>query len=163
MFNRTTLFVVCAVLSSTLAFGCNRAADEEKAAAKAQAEADQEIAEAAREARDKAVSAQSEADKKISEAQANFMGLREGFRHEMNTNLLKLDQKIADLESSARAATGAKKTELESKLVSIREARLQFSKDYQTIEGAFPNTWDATKAKLEKQWSELSKAVDDAS
>lgn len=151
--------LMCAGLYSLLAFGCDRAADEQKNAYGAQAEANQEIAEVKREAHDKTVNAQVEADKKIADAQANFMKLREDFRHETTNNLLEIDRRITNLEAEAKTLAGKQKADLESKLATIRTQREQFSKDYQTIEAASASTWDEIKVRLQKQWKDLEKAV----
>jgi hypothetical protein len=161
MLNRSS-FLVFSGLCSSFAFGCDRASDEQQDAVGAQEEANAEISEANREARDKTVSAQADADKKIAEAQANFMKLREDFRHESATKRLDLDRRIAELEAKAITLTNKDKTELESKLAGIRSQREQYTNDYQTIETASASTWDATKVGLEKQWKDLEQAVSNA-
>lgn len=157
-----TSILLLAGICSSLAFGCNKASDEQQDAVKAQQEANEEISEAKVEARDKAVSAQAEADKEIAEAQANFMKLREDFRHETTTKLVELDKEITEIEAEAKTLNGTKKAELETKLTSIRSMREQFSTDYAAIETASATTWDATKVRLEKQWKALEDAVDAA-
>jgi len=157
---RFTTASVCMALSLSLAAGCNKAQDEQRKADEARAEADEKVNEANREATDKINAAQAEADKKVADAQANFLKLREDYRHDVTQNLVDLDKKIADLEAKAKTATGKTKAQLEADLPRIRDQRDNFVRDYRTIETASATTWDNTKARLDKEWDELKKAVD---
>lgn len=159
---KTPTILLSAGLLSTLALGCERAADEHKDAVEEQREANQEIAEANQEARDKAVSAQAEADKKIADAQENFTKMRENFRHETTTKLAELDKEIAELEAKSPTLSGKEKSDLDQNLTSIRTQREQFGKDFQSIEAAGATTWDATKERLQKQLNALEDAIDNA-
>lgn len=158
MLNKSTFLVLAGSLS--LAFGCDRALDEQADAVGAQAEANQDIAAANSQARDKAVSAQAEAAGRIADAQADFMKLRENFRHETTTKLVDVDRKIAVLEAEATTLTGKEKSDLETKLVSVRSERQRFAKDYPAIETASATTWDETKVRLHKQLEALDDALD---
>lgn len=150
-------------LSSLLLFGaCENAADQQKDATGAQVEANKEIEKANREARDKAVAAQAEADKKIADANADFQKLREDYRHQTTQSLVDVDKKIAELEAEQKQATGKERAELDAKMPTIRLMRETFSKDYQSIETASATSWDSVKARLDKEWNDLKKAIDDA-
>ena len=142
--------------------GCNSAADEQHKATRAEHEANEEISELTRKAHDKAAEVRAEADKQIAEAQADFMRLREDFRHETTEHLLELDRKIATLEAEAATLKGNTKSELEAKLMAIRARRLQFSQDFQGIADDSAATFDATNRRLEKSWNDLEKSVDQA-
>jgi hypothetical protein len=142
--------------------GCNSAADEQHKATQAEQQANEEIAELTRKAQDKAAEVRAEADKQIAEAQADFMKLRENFRHETAEHLLELDRKIATLEAEVATLKGTAKAELDAKLVAIRAQRQQFAQDFQAIADDSAATWDATKRRLEKSWSDLEKSVDRA-
>ncbi len=148
---------VCA-LSFT---ACDKAADEQKKANEAQAKANEKIGEVAREAEEKIKLAQAEADKKIAEAQAGFMKLREDYRHSTNEGLVDLDKKIADMGVKAKKSKAKAKTELDIKVKQVAAARDAFVTDYKEIETATAVTWDATKARLDKQWADL-KALSDS-
>ncbi|HEX3773774.1 MAG TPA: hypothetical protein VHV51_04870 [Polyangiaceae bacterium] len=156
--------VVCALgsLSLALAGGCNKAADEQQKAVSAQDQANDKIIQANQEADKKATEAQAEADKKIAAAQANFLKLREDYRHDTTTKLVDLDQKIADLQAKEKTATGKKKADLDTELAQIHAQRDSFANDWKTIETADASTWDATKSRLDKEWADLKALVDRA-
>jgi regulator of protease activity HflC (stomatin/prohibitin superfamily) len=154
--------VVGAVVFAFAAVGCDNAAAEQNKANAAQKQADEKIAEASKEADVKMKSAQAEADKKIADAQAGFTKLREDFRHSTVLNLADLDKKIADLTAKATTETGKSKTDLDAKLKLIVPSRDAFVADYKSIETASATTWDATKARLDKEWTELKSSVDKA-
>jgi hypothetical protein len=154
--------IVCGSLVLALASGCNKAADEQQKAVNAQNQANDKIVQANQEADQKANSAQADADKKIAEAQASFLKMREDYRHETTTNLVDLDKKIADLEAKQKTATGKKKADLDTQLDQIRTQREAFANDWKTIETASATTWDATKNRLDKEWSDLKSMVDRA-
>jgi hypothetical protein len=151
-----------ALIFLLFAVGCENAADKQKDANGAQAEANREIDKANRDARDKVVAAQAEADKKVAQANADFQKMREDYRHTTTDRLVTLDRKIADLEAETKTAKPKEKADLEAKLPRIRQMRADFSTNYQAIESASATTWDGVKNGLEKQWDDLNKAVDDA-
>jgi hypothetical protein len=156
--------VVCgfSALVLALASGCNKAADEQEKAVNAQTRANEKIVEANQEADKKANKAQADADQKIAEAQASFLKLREDYRHDTTEKLVDLDHKIADLEAKSKTATGKKKADLSAQLAQIRTQREAFANDWKTIETASATTWDATKNRLDKEWSDLKAMVDRA-
>ncbi len=71
-------------------------------------------------------------------------------------------KKIADLEAKSKTATGKKKADLDVQLGQIRTQRESFANDWKTIETASATTWDATKSRLDKEWSDLKSMVDRA-
>lgn len=142
--------------------GCNKAATENNRAADAQNEANKEITEAKQEADQKARNAQAEADQEIAKANANFQKIREDYRHETTQNLVNLDRDIQELEGKLVKANGKEKADLEAKLTEIRARREAFVNDYKAIETASAASWDATKARLDKEWTELKNMVERA-
>ena len=156
--------VVCALGALVLALGsgCNKAADEQEKAVAAQTKANEQIVQANQDADKKANQAQADADKKIAEAQASFLKMREDYRHDTTTKLVDLDKKIADAEAKAKTATGKKKADLDAQLVQIRTQREAFTNDWKTIETASAVTWDSTKNRLDKEWTDLKSMVDRA-
>lgn len=150
------------VLSVALTTRCDNAADNQQKANTAQNEANEKIAAASREAQQKASNAQLAADKQITEAKANFMKLREDYRHTTTTNLVGLDRKVADIEAKAKQVNGKAATDLADKLRDIHNLRATFAADYEAIDGASAVTWDDAKARLDKQWTELKTLVDNA-
>ena len=155
-------FLTSAALSLLLVVGCDKAADDQKKATAAQNEANEKIAEAKVEADKKAVSAQSEADKKIAEAQASFMKRREDYRHKTTVNLVELDHKIDVLAAKSKTQTGKAQADLDASLKQIRSSRADFATDYNTLATESATTWDATQARLDKEWAALSALVDKA-
>lgn len=142
--------------------GCDRAADEQRRAVDAQNEANEEIAEARQEAERKARNAQAEANETIADANAKFQKIREEYRHTTTDKLVELDKDIQEIEAKAMKATGKTKADLEAKLSEIRTRREAFVNDYKSVETASAATWDATKARLDKEWNELKSMVDRA-
>jgi len=88
------------------------------------------------------------------------MKLREDYRHTMTTNLNDLDKKIAELEAKAKTATGKAKTDLEANLTTIRASRTRLEGSFKGLEKSTATTWDATKASLDKEWTDLKALVD---
>ncbi|MEA2753345.1 MAG: hypothetical protein QOI41_7488 [Myxococcales bacterium] len=151
MMNRSTLrFVACCL--PLVAFGCN------KTGAEAQREADN----ARVEANTKTTGAQVEADTKIADAQKAFAKTREDYRHDVQTKLDDLDKKIADLDAKAKKGTGTTKAKLDTNLPSIHSQRNAFARDFASVETDTALTWDASKARLDKEWTALKDAVDKA-
>ena len=154
LFKYTALWVV-------LAAGCNNAAQQQQnKAISAQSEANTKIVAATKEADEKVMNAQVEADKKIAEAQANFLKLREDYRHDVTTGLVEFDRKVVDLEGKAAKAKGKAKTELDAKLAQVRTSRAAFAESFKNLESATATQWDATKERLDKQWKDLKALAD---
>lgn len=154
--------VTIALVTLALAAGCDNASNNQQKATAAQNEANDKIAAATREAEQKGKNAQAAADKQIAEAQANFMKLREDYRHATTTNLAGLDRKVADLEAKEKRMSGKAASDLEAKLKDIRGGRATFTADYNTLEATSAATWDDTKARLDKEWTDLAASVDAA-
>ena len=159
---RSITVSVCMALSLALAAGCNKAADEQKKADEARAEADNKVIDANREASDKINAAQSDADKKVAEAQASFLKLREDYRHKVTEDMVSVDKDIVGLEAKSKTATGKAKAEIESALPNIRTLRESVTSEYRSLELASALTWDETKARVDKAVDDLKKAVDKA-
>ena len=126
----------------------------------AQAQAQTEITNAQIQANDKTNAAQAKADQKIAEAQSDFEKTREDFRHTMQSNLDSLDKQLADLGAQTLTATGTKKVDLTNKASSLRVQRETFAADVKSLDSATAATWDATKARVEKEWSSIKSTTD---
>ena len=159
---RSTTASLCMALSLTLAAGCNKAADEQRKADEARADADKKVAEANRDATDKINAAQADADKKVADAQANFVKMREDFRHDVNQDLAKVDKDIADLEAKAKTAKGKTKSDIDAALPNIHSLRDSVTTEYRSLELASAVTWDSAKARVDKAVDDLKKAIDKA-
>jgi hypothetical protein len=147
-------------LSLSFAVGCNKAADEQRKADEARVEADKKVEEANRDATDKINAARADADKKVADAQANFIKMREDFRHDVNEDLAKVDKDIADLEAKSKTAKGKTKTDIDAALPNIHSLRESVSTEYRSLEMASAVTWDDAKARVNKSVDELKKAID---
>lgn len=154
-----TLFAA-SIAALALASGCNRAADEQRKADEARAEASEEAMEARRDAQLKINSARDEANEEISEAGENFTALRDDYRRDMNEKLVDLDEDIAELDKKLTTATGNAKTELQAKLPQIKAQREAFMAEYRTLETASAASWDATKERVNRAWNALDDSVD---
>jgi len=159
---RFTTVSVCLALSLAAAAGCNKAVDEQHKADEARAEADKKVNEANREATEKINAAQSEADKKVADAQANFLQLREDYRHKVTEDLVGVDKSIADLDAKALTAKGKTKAEIDAAMPNIRSLRESVASEYRSLELASALTWDSAKARVDKAVDDLKKAIDKA-
>jgi hypothetical protein len=160
---RNTIFA-SAAMALTLIFsaGCDKAADEQRKANEAQAEADKKIAEANKEAVTKTTGAQVEADKKIAAAEGDFGKRREDYRHKLQTDLVDLDKRIDILDAKAKTATGKAKTDLDARLAQIHARRSAFSSNVTNVQTATAPQWDDMKVRIDKEWSDLKALVDKA-
>ena len=151
-----------AVLIAIGALGCNKAADEQRKADEARSEADKKVGEASNDAAEKINAARADADKKVAEAQADFLKLREDYRHKVTEDLVSVDKDIADLEAKAKTATGKTKAQIEAALPDIRAKRENISSEYRSLEFSSAVSWDNAKARVEKAYDDLKKAIDKA-
>ena len=151
--------VLCVVLAAPIAGGCDKSGSEAQLQAnEAQEKANKEIGRANAQANE----SQLEADKKIAGALADFRKTREDYRQKVQTNLDALDKQIADLDAKARSGTSKAKSDLRAKLPAIHAQRDAFANDFRAIENATAGSFDALKDRLDKEWSDLTAAVDGA-
>jgi hypothetical protein len=160
--SRSILTCLALVLAtSPFAVACDKSgADAQAEVNKAQDKANGEVAKASNQVTTTAAEAQTEADKKIIAVQADFATTRENYRHSVQSNLDALDKQLADLDVKARTAT---KPDLRATITALRAQRDAFVADYQSLTTASAVTWDATKARLDKEWTDLKAAADKAS
>ena len=150
----TTLFVLGAA-------ACQKSGKEtQQEVDNAQAQAQTEITNAQVQANDKANSAQAKADEKINEATRDFDKTRDDYRHDMQSNLESLDKKIANLDEKVVKANGDRKVELGNKSSTLRAQRATFAADLKSLDNATAANWDATKARLDKEWSDIKSSSD---
>jgi hypothetical protein len=159
---RSVSISLAAVLIGIGSLGCNKAADEQRKADEARSEADQKVGEASNDAAEKINAARADADKKVAEAQANFLKLREDYRHKITEDLVSVDKDIADLEAKAKTATGKTKAQIEAALPDIRSLRESVSSEYRSLEFSSAVSWDNAKARVDKAYDDLKKAIDKA-
>jgi hypothetical protein len=159
-----SIFISLACVSLAVApfvVACDKTGAEAQAQAnEAQNKANTQVANANGEANQKIIQAQSEADKKIAGAQGDFAKTREDYRHTVQSNLDALNKEIGGLDAQA---TTSKKPELRAALPAIKSQRDAFVADFAALGNSSAVTWDGTKARLDKEWSDLKTAVDKAS
>jgi len=161
MIRISTLSVCVAIFMASTA-GCDKAADEQRNADEARALADQKAIEANREATTTINAAQADADKKVADAQANFLKMREDYRHKATESLIEVDKDIAQLEANAKTLKSKAKAELEARLPNLRTQREAVANEYKSLELASSLTWDATKVRVDKAIDDLKGAVSKA-
>ena len=155
-----TTLSVCLVAAAAVA--CDNASDDANKARTAQATANDKSGAAVRESDEKVKSAQAEADQKIAAAHADFMTMRENFRHETTRDLVGLDQKVDVLTAKAGQSTGKEKTDRDAGLKQIHASRDAFQKLYQSLDSASESTWDDAKSQVSKELTDLEALVDRA-
>lgn len=142
--------------------GCESAADQQRKADEAQAEANEKAARAQVDAERTAQGAQAQANRKIADAQEDFAKMREEFRHDLEVKLVEVDKEIADLRTQSATESGKKKQQIEANLPIIDERRARLTEAFQRLEQANATTWDNVKGEVEKRWDELKHSVQSA-
>jgi hypothetical protein len=157
------MILTFAGLAAIASSACDKSAsDLQERADKAQAKANTEITSAEVKANEKMNNAQSEANKQIAHAQADFSKTVEDYRHDMQNNVNSLDRKLSDFDAKAMAATDATRLDLMARSRAIHAQRDAFVSDFKSIDGAAATMWDATRARVDKEWSDLHAAADKA-
>jgi hypothetical protein len=162
MIRSVTMSLAAVSVTLGLLTGCDKAADAQKQADEARADADKKVGEASADAAQKINAARAEEDKRVAEAQASFLKLREDYRHKVTEDLVAMDKNIADLEAKAKTASAKTKAEIEAALPNIRVLRENVTSEYRSLEFSSAVTWDSSKARVDKAYDELSKAVSKA-
>lgn len=148
---------------SVFLFGLSACFDgSDDRAVEAQQEADQTIREVAASADKQARAAQADADRVIADVAASFATEREEYRHEMATELVELDKKIALIEARQLTADGKARARLDASLVAIRQQHDSFVKDFATLDTVTSVTWAPTRERLDRAWAALKDAVNKA-
>jgi hypothetical protein len=151
--------ITAAFALSILVAACNKASDDQKTVEKAQATASDKVTGALVEANEKIASAQAEANERIAAAQADFAKMREDYRHQTADDLTAIDEKVADLSAKETKLTGQAKASTDARLRQIQVDREAFAADFRSLEAASAATWDATKARLDKEMAALKSLV----
>lgn len=150
-------------LVALVAVACDKPADRERAAqnelTEAKVEADKKVANAQAEATHDVDKARAEANKDFAQANVDFQKARVDYRAERQKDLAELDKDIADLELDAKKATGQKRIDLDQRLVTIHTQRDLYGRELVDVDTATPGTWDATKARLDRDWDALKKTI----
>jgi Tfp pilus assembly protein PilP len=157
MLQKAKLGMVGLALLSSVA--CDRASEQQKKADEAQREASQEMNEVRAEASQEMNKLQAEANREVAEAQAKFSKIREEYRHEVEKNLINLDEEIAKLSTRIEVKKDGVKAGTRERLEMIREKRTEFQKDLASLETASARDWDSAKNALDKEWENLKALV----
>ena len=162
--NRSIKLCVASLVLGLAAVACDKTAQQDQDKVnQAQQTANDKISAAQTEAQTKITSAQVAAHQDITSANADFMKLRESYRHDVQTNLIDEDSKIQKLDDNERTLTAKKKTDLDTNLADIGAKRSLFVTDINALDQSTATTWDAAKAKTDQAWTDLKSAVDKAS
>ena len=150
--------VALALAALPLVAACDKSgADAQAEANKAQDKANAQIAQANNQVTTTGAQAQAAADQKIIAAQADFSTTREDYRHKVQSDLDSLTKQLDDLDVKARSSA---KPDMRATVTALRAQRDGFVRDFQSLSMASAVTWDATKARLDKEWADLKTAVD---
>jgi hypothetical protein len=161
--NRSIKLCVTSLVLGLAAVACDKTAQQDQDKVnQAQQTANDKIAQAQSEAQTKITSAQVAANQDIAAANADFMKMRESYRHDVQTNLIDEDSKIQKLDDRERTLTAQKRTDLDTSLADISLKRATFINDINALDQSTAATWDAAKAKTDQAWSDLKGAVDKA-
>jgi hypothetical protein len=114
-------------------------------------------------AADRAANARAAGDENYAKARVDFEKSREDYRHSRRIDLADLDKKIIDREAAAKSAAGPTKVQLQHHLHAILAKRGNFARDLQQLDTVPESRWDATRARLDREWDDLKTAVDQAS
>jgi hypothetical protein len=95
-------------------------------------------------------------------AATDFGKARDDYREQKRKDLAKLDKSIADVDAKEKVATTKTKADLDGMLAALRAQRSAFVADLGTIDRTGASDWDATRARLDKEWDDLSMASDKA-
>jgi hypothetical protein len=162
--SRSTL--LCFTLAvAGLAVACDGSGAETQARidqANSAAAAAAAVAEAGATASAKIQGAESHAAETIAAAQADFATTREDFRHKTQSDLDGLQRKMDEMDAKAKVASGNAKSDLDDTMPALRRQRDSFVSDFHSIDSETAATWDATRARLEREWAQLKTAVDKA-
>jgi hypothetical protein len=99
---------------------------------------------------------------KADAAQSDFAKAREEYRRQKRADLGLLDKSIADVEAKEKALPATTKADYHNVLSSLKAARDAFESDLRGADAASTSAWDSTKARLDKEWTDLKAATDKA-
>ena len=143
------------LLLASLFAGCEGAAERQHERTNAETLANEKIGAATDEAARAAV-----ADGGGLLALAGFLRLREDYRHHTAEAMVELDRRIGLLQASVGGSHS--RSELPAALERVHTQRRRFDDDYLALESASASTWDASRAALDQEWSDLVSLVDAA-
>jgi hypothetical protein len=147
----TRSIIALAAVTMFGAAACQGSASDTQDQANAQAKATTEIS-----------NAQVNANKTVAKSQADLATTREDYRHMVQANLDSVDKKIATLDAKAKGVAVANAADLTAKTTALRAQRNALANDLATSDTVNISAWDATKARLDKEWTDLSVAVEKA-
>jgi hypothetical protein len=153
--NRAILASSILLAAMPIAIACQKTgADAQAEANEAQQRANREIGRA----NAQAVESQRTANEKIAAAEADFIKLREDYRAQTLSDLSALDTRIAKLDAKV-TGEGRNDPALQAALPVIHQQRAAVANDVRALDAASAATFDATKARLDKELADLKAAV----
>jgi len=161
--NRSIKLFVATLALGLTAVACDKTAQQDQDKVnQAQQTASDKIAQAQAESTTKITSAQVTANQQIASATADFMKMRESYRHDVQTNLIDTDTKIQNLDDKERTLKAQAKIDMDKNLADISAKRSAFVSDIGVIDQSTATSWDAAKAKTDQAYTDLKSAVDKA-
>jgi len=148
---------ICAVAAALVA-GCNNPKRDQEKADQAQREAAQKTEQAQREAQDQAAHARVNAQQEQLNANDSLAKARAEYRDKTRAELRDVDAKIADLEARQSTATGKARADVVASLDDLRQKRELLRVDLQRIDTASADAWDQLKSKVDADVDAVKKA-----
>jgi hypothetical protein len=145
--------LAAALLALSLPLACDKASDDQVRTTGAEVKANKEIKAANDQATREDLAAKAAEDRTISAANSDFAKLRADYRTQTTKNLREVDHQVTALEERSTAGVDAR-------LQQIHAKRAQVDADLQALSSASESTWDAQKASLDKELSELNALVE---
>lgn len=154
--------------------GCDESQRKQEEAARLQHEVEEKTAKLQKEMAEKGLKAKAEAEQEVAKAQAkaneagrdaneSFAKTRNEFRANVQKDVDDLNKKIDDLNVKAAKAKGKAKADFEAASKDVKDKRDSLTAELKSIDSATADGWDAVKGKVERGYTDLKKAVDNAS
>lgn len=104
----------------------------------------------------------SEGAAKATAAPSDVSQAREEYRRQKQADLAWLDKSIAEIEDKERSMPAVTKADYHNALTSLKAEREVFARDLGTAGAVVDSTWEASKARLDAQWTRVKAAAQKA-
>jgi len=93
---------------------------------------------------------------RIKIVQASIVRMREDYRHSTSLAVGELENRLSDLELKVASSSGNARNDLESKVRRLKASRAAFLADFRALERIPAQTWAEARAKLDREWKDLT-------
>ena len=138
---------------------CGTGTNYRDRASDARQDANQEKAQAIENADDKVQHATADEERELADVNADFEKDREDYRHDVETNLIQVDEDIADLDAKVKTADPERRASMEANLRQIRTDREAYERDTKGLDTVSSDGWADLKARLDREWDALKALV----